>query len=108
MAPEVRIDADYNPNDDDLRMLLKGMHRMLERGGGNHYHEGGGGEDNKRLLGWILTVTSLLAVAAISGGVVMYGEVSSLKAMVTQWQISSDRRQDQTEHRLDLLESRPR
>lgn len=105
MAPEVRVDTDYNPSDDDMRMLLKGVHRLLKRPAGNHYHEGEGG-DNKRMLAWILTVTSLLAVGGISGGIVMYGQLSSLRAMVTQWQMSSDRRQDQTDRRLERLETR--
>jgi hypothetical protein len=98
MSPEVRVDTDYNPSDDDMRMLLKGVHRLLQRPMGNSYQEGGG--DNNRMQALTLTIVSLLAVSGICGGVVMYGEISSLKAMVAQWQIATDRR-------LDRLEQRP-
>lgn len=106
MSAETRIDVDYSPHDDDMRMLLKGLHRMLDRPSGSSYQEEGGGE-NKRWLAWILTVTSLVAVSGICGGVVVYGRISSLEATVTQWQISIDRMQAQFDRRLDRLEQRP-
>lgn len=98
-------DPDWDREDDDIRRLAGIMERLANRP--NQINGDGEDSGNRRLLAWILTVTSLLAVGGITGGIVMYGEVASLRATVTQWQISSDRRQDQTERRLDRLENRP-
>lgn len=106
MGSRDRGPDDYDTEDDDIRRLASIMERLVNRT--NNYNNGDGdsGGSSRRLLAWILTVTSLLAVGGITGGVVMYGEVSSLKASVTQWQIANDRRMDQTERRLDRLENR--
>lgn len=102
-GPDPDIDS---REDEDIRRLASIMERLANRS--NNYNNGDGDDEggNRRLLAWILTVTSLLAVGGIAGGIVMYGEVASLRATVTQWQIANDRRMDQTERRLDRLENR--
>lgn len=104
MARPDRAPDDYETQDDDIRRLASILERLVSRPSYNNGDSEDGG--SRRLLAWILTVTSLLAVGGIGGGIVMYGEVSSLKASVTQWQIANDRRMDQTERRLDRLENR--
>lgn len=101
--------VDYNIRRDERRALTSVLRDLLKEMRSRPPPSMHNGDDSgsKRMLAWILTVTSLLAVGAIGGGIVMYGELASIKATVTQWQTSSDRRQDQMERRMDRLENRP-
>lgn len=98
MARPDRSPEDYDTQDDDIRRLASILERLVSRP--SNYNNGDNDDGgSRRLLAWILTVTSLLAVGGITGGVIMYGEVSSLKASVTQWQIATERRLDRLENR---------
>jgi hypothetical protein len=72
MAESREGPKDYE-DEEDLRNLV----RLAVRAGGQHYHEGGG--DEKRLLTWLLVVTGSLTVAAIAGGISMYGKLSAIE-----------------------------
>lgn len=103
MANE-RGPKDYEENE-HLRRYNELLNLLAKRATQSSFNNGDGDEGgSKRLLGWILTLMCVLTAGGIAGGVVMYGEAAALRATVTQWQLSSDRRMDQIERRLDRME----
>lgn len=104
-AVQGRGPEDYDESE-DRRRYNDLLDLLVNRTTKTTWNNGDGDEGgNKRLLGWILTLMCLLVAGGVTGIIVMYGEASSLRATVTQWQLSSDRRMDQIERRIDRLES---
>jgi hypothetical protein len=70
-----RLDPDANVGDTEIYGRLDRLERLIvTRPPSNSYHEGG----DKRLQQWILAILSGLSVAAILGGVAIYGEVKTI------------------------------
>jgi hypothetical protein len=70
-------DPDFDEQE-NTRETMRILRQLITRPLGNNYHEGGDGSE-KKLLGWLLIVTGSLTVAAIVGGVSMYGKLTAIQ-----------------------------
>lgn len=78
---EHRIDPDFDPNENDVRLLRRAIEQLLLARPGNHHYNNGGGE--KRALNLILGMVGTLVVSAVVGGIVFYGKVTALEERVS-------------------------
>lgn len=76
---EHRIDPDFDPSENDVRLLRRAIEQLLLARPGSNYNNGG---DSSRALNWILTMVGGLVVSAIAGGIVFYGKVTALEERV--------------------------
>ncbi len=98
MSPQDdRGPQDYDVSQEDVRKLLRGLGKLLAQPPARIYHNGDRDDHQGQLLKWILGVLSTLLTAAVVGGIVMYGELTAIKAGLGGH-----------EQRIDRLEREPR
>lgn len=87
---EHRIDPDFDPSENDVRLLRRAIEQLLlSRPSGNSYNNGGG---DRRALNWILGLLGTLAVSAIVGGIAFYGKATALEATVSSMMAAHEAR----------------
>lgn len=84
--------------DDDIRRLAGIIERLAQRPPDNGYHEGPKPDSSLKTI--IITCTASILTAGVIGGIILSNEFAALRAEVTEWKISTDRR-------LEALERRP-
>jgi hypothetical protein len=76
---EHRIDPDFDPSENDVRLLRRAIEQLALARPSNYYSSGG---NDKRALNLILGMVGTLVVSAIAGGIAVYGKVSALEERV--------------------------
>jgi hypothetical protein len=72
-----RIDPDYNPSDKEIQDVARLLARSAASIGSVHYNAGGNGFQK-----WALGLMGALSVAAVIGGIAMYGRLTAIEISV--------------------------
>jgi hypothetical protein len=78
---EHRIDPDYDPSENDVRLLRRAIEQLLLSKPSSSYYNNGDGD--RRALNWILGMVGTLVVSAVVGGIAFYGKVTALEERVS-------------------------
>lgn len=84
-----RIDPDFNPEDDNIRALVRAIERLVARPPTNNYHAGSDGHELKK---WIASLGLTLTAAFIIGGWTLSNQVAALTAKVEERMKAQDDR----------------